>query len=816
MKYLLLIIIPFLFMKAVPAQINNFTIVPTPQIIKTGEDIFKLPENVRIFLEGKKEDLNFTASLIEKALSQSLDISSAIAKTDTGHADLILAVNDTTNFPSASDSVIDQAYKLSINKSEIRIEARSAKGVFYGTMSLIQLLDKLESPELPCVKIIDWPDMKIRGISDDISRGQVSKLKNFKKIIRNIARYKMNVYMPYLEDMIQFPQYPDIGKNRGALSPEEVKELVAYAKKYFIEVIPIFQTLGHFENILTQKKFLKYAEFPGSASLNVSSDSTYIFLESMLKEVFKLFPSEYFHIGADESFDVGLGKSKYLVKKYGISKVYANYYKKIYSMCKKYGKKVMMYGDIILTHPKILKMIPKDITIVDWNYKPAFDYPLTQTFKDAGFNYLVSPSVWNFSTTFPANANAFPNIKYFIKAGIENNAEGMINSNWGDFGAETFKELLYFGYAWSAQCAWNFKESSLSQFSKNFFYDFFGINDPRIPDIYESLSNPLNQMTWDEFWRHPLLEFHEPASWEEPISPVINITWMNWNLPKVLDDIDALEPMVKRHKDQFDLLRFITTLDYWYKSKTLTEFFLHDKDYLKSRGNDIHVVNMINDDMASLKNLERRYDYLWQRYYVNANLNLINDKFARLEDYFNEIKDSLKAGDDTLYSPLIKSKWIYLKTGRYKIANKAEFKKSISLKEIPAEAYIQLIGDTYARLYINGRYVDEVYARKTLSLTVEYKRVKLLDVKKYLKKGKNIFLVKVENFNKNGSAGVNISSYFKMKDKILNIDTNNDNKPGSWKGSTNGRYWRKVISQEYPSQIIAPNFVTKRPSWIER
>ena len=816
MKYLFLIIIPFLFMKTISAQTKNFTIVPTPKIIKTGEDIFKLPENVKIFLEGKKEELNFTASLIEKALSQSLDISSAIANTDTDHADLILAVNDTISFPSASDSVIDQAYKLSINKSEIRIEARSAKGVFYGTMSLIQLLDKLESPELPCVKIIDWPDMKIRGISDDISRGQVSKLKNFKKIIRNIARYKMNVYMPYLEDMIQFPQYPEIGKNRGALSPEEVKELVAYAKKYFIEVIPIFQTLGHFENILTQKKFLKYAEFPGSASLNVSSDSTYIFLESMLKEVFKLFPSEYFHIGADESFDVGLGKSKYLVKKYGIAKVYANYYKKIYSICKKYGKKVMMYGDIILTHPKILKMIPKDITIVDWNYKPAFDYPSTQTFKDAGFNYLVSPSVWNFSTAFPANANAFPNIKYFIKAGIENNAEGMINSNWGDFGAETFKELLYFGYAWSAQCAWNFKESSLSQFSKNFFYDFFGINDPRIPDIYESLSNPLNQMTWDEFWRHPLLEFHEPASWEEPISPVINITWMNWNLPKVLDDIDALGPMVKRHKDQFDLLRFITTLDYWYKSKTLTEFFLHDKDYLKSRGNDIHVVNMINDDMASLKNLERRYDYLWQRYYVNANLNLINDKFARLEDYFNEIKDSLKAGDDTLYLPLIKSKWIYLKTGRYKYADKAEFKKSISLKEIPDEAYIQLIGDTYARLYINGRYVDEVYARKTLSLTVEYKRVKLLDVKKYLKKGMNIFLVKVENFNKNGAAGVNISSYFKMKDKILNIDTNNDNKPGSWKGSTNGRYWRKVISQEYPSQIIAPNFVTKRPSWIER
>jgi len=803
-------------MKTVSAQTKNFTIVPTPQIITTGEDFFKLPKNVRIFLEGKKEDLNFTASLIEKALSRSLDISSAIAKTDTGHADLILAVNDTVNFPSASDSVIDQAYKVSINKNEIRIEARSAKGVFYGAMSLIQLLDKLESPELKCVKIIDWPDMKIRGISDDISRGQVSTLKNFKKIIRNIARYKMNVYMPYLEDMIQFPQYQDIGKDRGALSPEEIKDLVAYAKKYFIEVMPIFQTLGHYENILSQKKFLKYAEFPGAASLNVSSDSTYIFLESMLKEVFKLFPSKYFHMGADESFDVGLGKSKYLVKKYGIAKVHADHYKKIYDICKKYGKKVMMYGDIILRHPEILTMIPKDITIVDWHYRAYDEYSSAKTFNDAGFKYLVSPSVWNFATPFPTNVNALPNIKYIIKAGLENNAEGMINSNWGDFGSETFKELLYFGYAWSAQCSWNFKASNLSQFSKNLFYDFYGINDPRISQIYETLSNPLNQMTWNQFWRHPLLDFHEPAWWDGNLSPVVNVTWMNWTLPQILNDINALEPKVKRNKNQFELLRFIVNLDYWFRSKLQTEFRLHEKDYLKSGKNDDHVIKMIDGNLSSLKQIKNKYDKLWRQYYVKANLDLINDKFVRLEDYFNEIKDSLKTGNDTLYSPLIKSKWIYYRVSRHKLAAKAEFKKSLNLKEIPDEAYIQLIGNTYARLYINGKYVDEVYARRTLSLTVEHKRIKLLDIKKFLKKGKNTFLVKVENFNNNGAEGVNISSYFKMNDKILNINTNDDNRLNSWKGSINGRYWRHVVTKDYPSLIIAPNFVTKRSSWIER
>ena len=816
MKYLFLLIISIILMKSASAQVNDFTIVPTPQVIKSSKDDLRLPKNIKILIKGGKKDLNFTASLIKKTLAQSLDISSEILTSDTVKAKIILAVDDNINFPGVPDSDKGQAYKLEIDTNEIKIKAQSAKGVFYGTMSLIQLLDKIESPEIQCVRITDWPDMKMRGISDDISRGQVSTLKNFKKIIRNIARYKMNVYMPYLEDIIQFPQYPDIGKGRGALSPKEIKELVAYAKKYFINVIPIFQTLGHYENILAQKKYLKYAEFPGAASLNVSNDSIYVFLESMLKEVFKLFPSKYFHMGADESFDVGLGASKYLVKRYGIAKVHANHYKKIYDICKKYGKKVMMYGDIILRQPEILKMIPKDITIVDWHYVASDEYTSAKTFHDAGFNYLVSPSVWNFTTPFPTNVNALPNIKYIIKAGLENNSAGMINSNWGDFGAETFKELLYFGYAWSAQCAWNYKSSNLSEFSKNYFYDFFGINDQRITQIYEALSNPLNQMTWNEFWRHPLLDFHEPAWWKGQLSPVVNVTWMNWTLPQILEDINALEPKVKRHKDQFELLRFIIRLDYWFKSKIKTEFLLHNKDYLQSGANDNHVNKKINEDLSSLKQIKKRYDNLWRKYYVNANLNLINDKFDRLEDYFEEIKDSLKTGNDTLYSPLIKSEWIYLKTSRRKFASSAEFKKSIRFKEIPEEAYIQLIGDTFAKLYINGKFVDEVYARRTLSLTVEHQRIKFLNVKKYLRKGRNNFLVKVKNYNTKGAAGVNISSYFKLNGKILNIDTNDDNKSYSWKGSTNGRYWKRVTSKEYPFQIIAPNFVTQRPSWIER
>ena len=398
-------------------------------------------------------------------------------------------------------------------------------------MSLVQLLEKIQNKTLPAVEIIDWPDLSIRGISDDISRGQVSTLDNFKRIIKFISRYKMNVYMPYMEDMLQFKKYPSIGKGRGALSGEEVKEIVDYAGKHFVEVIPIFQTLGHYENILNQPEFVKYAEFPGAASLNVSGEETYEFLEDLLKEVFEMFPSEYFHMGADESWDVGLGKSKHIVEQSSLADVHAGHYQKVYDICKKYGKKVLMYSDVILNHPEILDKLPKDIIIVDWHYRGDYNYPSTTIFKEAGHQYYVSPSVWNFLTTFPENLQAIPNIQYMTKDGIDNGASGMINSNWGDYGAETFKELILFGYAWSAQCSWNYKASDESEFSRNFFYDFYGIDDERSAEIYKTLSMPLNNVQWHYIWRHPLLPFPPYVWWEGNLTPAVRISWIDWTIP---------------------------------------------------------------------------------------------------------------------------------------------------------------------------------------------------------------------------------------------------------------------------------------------
>jgi hypothetical protein len=791
----------------------SYEIIPAPKSVEYGTENFQIGDKVTISIDGENENkLSYSSDKITETLQNYLQVETEIVSGDD--ADIIIqlspAFERSNQIPT---EFINEAYFLEITPKFVKIEAATAKGAFYAAMSLIQLLEKAQNKSVPAMKIVDYPDLKVRGISDDISRGQVSRMDNFKRIIDHIARYKMNTYMPYMEDVLQLESFPTIGVGRGALSRDEVKEIIEYAEKNFIEVVPIFQTLGHYENILSQDEFLEYAEFPGAASLNVSSEKTYEFLETMLKEVFEMFPSKYFHMGADESWDVGLGATKERAEETSLAEVHVQHYIRVHEICKKYGKEVLMYGDVILNHPEILEKLPKDIIVVDWHYHVSDYYPSAKTFEEAGHQFYVSPAVWNFLTTFPTNINAMPNIKYITKSGIQHNAGGMINSNWGDYGAETFKELILFGYAWSAQCAWNLEKSDQSNFAKNYFYDFFGSDDPGLPRIYETMSHPFNHMMWHEVWRHPLLSFREPVWWEPKMSPAGRVSWIDFTMDNLQNELNRLEKVVTKNKDHFEIISFLIDLNKWYKTKLEAQFLLHR--FMKEEGvtQDFGKINsLLNRNINSLWDLKSKFVKIWMKYYKKSNLNMVEDKFDRLIAYFEETKDQLIKG--SLIDPAIPSKWIYHPDVDDNRVKKAKFKKDFKLSEKPNEAFLQFLGDTYVQLYINGNFVDQVYARRSLSLLVDYRRIKFIDVTNYLNEGENSIEIVAENFNRKGRAGFNLITNFASSnsDDVVLSDE-------SWQVTdlnSDEESWEDAVSQEYRYPVIAPNFETKRTSWIER
>ncbi len=792
-------------------QLNPENIIPRPKKIICFDEYLKLTENIRISSE-KSDETKFVTERLQKI--QNFLKSESFSGEDENAELLIELIIDKNleELSSLSGDISDQGYVLEIKADKIIIKSTNASGLFYGVMTVEQIIENSEKGKIKCCKIIDWPDLAIRGISDDISRGQVSTMDNFKKILDFMARYKMNLYMPYIEDVFSFARYPDIGAGRGALNKDEALELVDYAKKLNIEIIPIFQTLGHYENILLLDNFIKYAEFPGAASLDVSNEEIYTFVENMLMEIFEAFPGEYIHVGADESYDVGQGNSKHLVENSSIADVHAEHYRRIYDICKKHGRKMIMYGDIILHHPEILEKIPKDILIVDWHYGPARNYKSVKTFTEAGFDIFVSPSVWNFITSYPTNINAFPNIYYLTKNGVDNQVKGMVNSNWGDFGAETFKELNYHGYAWSAQCAWNIEGSEPGNFSRNFYNDFFGVRLDYAAGLSREMSDVFNQFGWQEFWRHPLLEFRNPYWWESKLSRSARLSWMEWSNDDIDRSINEIETSARRNKDHAEILRFLTKMNKWFADKLEFQYelgFIEDS-LVTDPGTAVSSAEKLTNELGVLK---MEYGKLWKEYYREDNLHMIMDKFERLTSYLEEIKSALQNGE--LYDPKIKSEWIYYPSDEDELVKSAEFSKNFTLENVPGKAFAHFMGDTHAKLKINGEQISEIYARRTLSLVVEYGRIRMIDITGNLREGENKIEVEANNYYGKGEAGFNLYIQCGEGEQMIEVCSDSTWNVKKLPGSEDDKKV-KARAEEYRFEVIAPDFERGRSGWIER
>ncbi|TFF93326.1 MAG: hypothetical protein EU544_06055, partial [Promethearchaeota archaeon] len=125
----------------------------------------------------------------------------------------------------------EQGYILVCHSSKIGIQAKRDQGLFYGIQTLMQIINSQKGLFTNQCVYIDHPKYLIRGVSDDISRGQAPTVENLKKFINELSRAKINhYYLVYMQDMVQFKNHPEIWKGRGAYSKEELRELVEYSK----------------------------------------------------------------------------------------------------------------------------------------------------------------------------------------------------------------------------------------------------------------------------------------------------------------------------------------------------------------------------------------------------------------------------------------------------------------------------------------------------------------------------------------------------------------------------------------------------------
>jgi len=831
MKTLILILLILSFTALFSKPESLLVPIPKPQIVLKSEGQFVFNKDTKLFFEQFSDRAEFFREELQVEILEKFNIRSGPNLSEKKPAKNFiyfgsLTVNENAwQFKEAirENSLLEkeEAYILSIEKDRIAILANNSKGAFYGLMSLFQMLQKNENGKviIECATIIDYPAIPMRGISDDFARGQVSTLCNFKKIIRSLSQYKMNVYQPYFEDAIELKSYPDIGIGRGRLTQSEIKELVAYGQKYFVEIIPIFQTLGHWENLLIQPNYYQLADFPGAASLDVTNEKTYEFIENCVRELSKLFPSKYFHAGLDESWDVGFGNSKSITEKIGIAAVHANHYKRVNEIIKKYGKTMMMYGDIIHNHPEIFDMMPKDIIVVDWRYGTQDYEPYVKKYKEYGTPFYCSPSVSNYNRIFPYMENSILNIRDFTKISYDYGTIGFINSNWGDNGGENFREFNWFGYAFGAECSWNPLNVDVEKFRAKFFKDFFGGEENVLTAIFRMLSDFGLSIHIYELWRHPFLE-PKANPLDQSMSLKVRAESTKSRALSILNLLDNYSNKDLRNFDNIRLMKFAAKQAYWFGDKLLYSIkiknFIDSKSGFLAKEERKEISNLCNDMILRLKELKKEFRQLWLLTNREDNLNLIEkEKYDRQISYWEEMKSELNQ-EIVSYDARLKSPWIYhpdANPGAKDLphVSDAVFEKEVIIKDKITSAMIHLMADSYAELYVNDKLVGDVRGRRTLSLWVESQRAKFFNIKDYLKAGVNKIRIKAKNFGKNVSAGINVQ--IDLQSTVSQFRFYSDE---SWQVTKDGVNYFEANTIPNFFTAIEPNFDSFRTSWLER
>lgn len=367
-----------------------------------------------------------------------------------------------------------EGYALVPDGRTLTVIGATPAGVFYGAQTVKQLVEgRGPSAVLRMAAVRDWPAMRHRGLHDDLSRGPVPTLDFMKKQIRIFAAYKLNTYSPYFEHTLAYRANPLIAPPGGAITRDDVKELVAYARRYHIDVIPEQEAFGHLHHALKYEIYAPLAETPHGHVLAPGQPGSMSIIKQWFAEIDTLFPSKYVHLGADETFELGRGQTADRVTAEGIGPVYLGFLRDIVNAIAVPGKKYLFWGDFAVRSPDLVTSLPKQMVAVPWSYGTAASYDRQITpFTNAGLETWVAPGVSSWSRVYPNFNTAFVNIRNFVRDGQRLGATGMLNTTWDDDGESLF-EQTWMGILFGAAASWQPGESDVAAFQRAFGPTFY-------------------------------------------------------------------------------------------------------------------------------------------------------------------------------------------------------------------------------------------------------------------------------------------------------------------------------------------------------
>jgi len=398
----------------------EFAIIPEPVSLLKTNGSFTLPEKVIILADGSAALKPVVDYLQEKIAVPTGKFVSAYS-TSTVPGTIRLIINTKENHVLGAEG-----YQLSVTPTLIVIKANKPAGLFYGVQSLLQLFPKeIESKELisdhkwtiPCVEVTDYPRVGWRGLMFDVARHFFTK-HEVKQYIDAMVRYKFNLLHLHLADdegwrieIKGLPKLTEVGAwsvkkvgDFGTFAPagadeprtyggfytqDDIREIIAYAKDRFVDVLPEIDVPGHSLAVIASYPELSCT--PGAENYRVRSgekimdwskgappialldntlcpanEKVYSFLDTVITQIADLFPFGYIHMGGDEAPINYWQKSdaiKALMQKEGLKdmhQVQGYFEKRVIKIVESKGKKFIGWDEIMNSE------MPASAAIMSW------------------------------------------------------------------------------------------------------------------------------------------------------------------------------------------------------------------------------------------------------------------------------------------------------------------------------------------------------------------------------------------------------------------------------------------------------------------
>jgi hypothetical protein len=292
------------------------------------------------------------------------------------------------------------------------------------------------------------PLFERRGLMLDISRNRVPTMETLRHLIDALSALDYNELQLYTEHTFAYADHATVWQHASPMTAKEIREIDTYCAERGIELVPNQNSFGHMERWLRHAAYKPLAECPDGfehpwsgwrefgSTLYPDAESAE-FMDGLYMELLPNFTSSQLHIGGDEPWELGKGRSAARVANEGKHRVYLDFMKRLFELTEKSGHSAQFWADIIMERPDLVPELPQNVTPVIWGYEA--DSPFAEQCRivaEAGFRnqFYVAPGAGNWNSFSGRLDVAEANIQLAAEQGHAHGASGLLLTAWGDNG----------------------------------------------------------------------------------------------------------------------------------------------------------------------------------------------------------------------------------------------------------------------------------------------------------------------------------------------------------------------------------------------